>query len=70
MASIGHPLLGDTLYGGLGPESGGAPRALLHAASVEFIQPFTKEEVKVTAPMPDDFTEKYSLFKLRDIDAI
>lgn len=53
MASIGHPLLGDPLYGnGAVPGMG---RAALHAWRLRFLQPFTGEEVLVEAPVPADF---------------
>lgn len=37
MAAIGHPILGDALYG----DAGSAPRLLLHASSLSFIHPFS-----------------------------
>ncbi len=65
MASIGHPLIGDTLYGEEAalqedhirsmPE--GSARALLHAADLSFRQPFTGEKIHVKAPLPADFRE-------------
>ena len=55
LMSEGHPLFGDTLYGGAGTGQGGPGRALLHAAAVEFRQPFTGESLRVEAPLPEDF---------------
>ncbi|WP_130837739.1 RluA family pseudouridine synthase [Lachnoclostridium sp. Marseille-P6806] len=55
MMSEGHPLYGDTLYGGTGPKQGGPGRALLHASEAEFIQPFTGERLRFSAPLPEDF---------------
>lgn len=56
MASIHHPLVGDTVYG---PEKD--PFHLegqaLHAAVLGFIHPTTKEYVEFQAPLPDYFTE-------------
>ncbi len=56
MASIGHPLLGDPVYG-----SGKDPYHLngqaLHARSLGFIHPETGEYMEFTAPFPDYFTE-------------
>lgn len=37
MAAIGHPILGDALYG----DASSAPRLLLHAASLDFLHPLT-----------------------------
>jgi 23S rRNA pseudouridine1911/1915/1917 synthase len=44
LASIGHPLLGDTLYGG--PPLGDQNRHLLHAVSIAFIDPITHRRVE------------------------
>lgn len=49
LSSIGHPLIGDTLYG----SSVKQQRQALHAVKVEFIHPFTEEEILCTAPMLD-----------------
>ena len=51
MKAIGHPLLGDSLYGGNTEFIG---RVSLHAAKMEFLSPFTNENVKITAPLFDD----------------
>ncbi len=54
MASIGHPLLGDTLY-----SSGRSPYKLqgqtLHAMTIGFLHPRTKEYLEVSAPLPEYF---------------
>lgn len=54
MASIGHPLLGDLLY-----SSGKSPYRLegqtLHAMTIGFIHPRTKEYLEITAPLPEYF---------------
>lgn len=54
MASIGHPLLGDTLY-----SNGKSPYNLqgqtLHAMTIGFIHPRTEEYMEVTAPLPEYF---------------
>lgn len=56
MASIHHPLLGDTVYG---PEKD--PFHLegqaLHAGVLGFIHPTTKEYVEFSAPLPEYFNE-------------
>ena len=56
MASIHHPILGDTVYG-----SDKDPFHLegqaLHAGVLGFIHPSTKEYVEFTAPLPDYFTD-------------
>ena len=54
MSSIGHPILGDTVYG---PQK--SPYALtgqtLHAKTLGFIHPTTKKYVEFDAPLPDYF---------------
>lgn len=54
MASIGHPLLGDAVY-----SSGRSPYKLqgqtLHAMTIGFIHPRTKEYLEVSAPLPEYF---------------
>lgn len=51
MASIGHPLLGDSLYGG---KSNAIGRPALHCQSVRMKQPFSGKEIMVEAPLPED----------------
>ena len=50
-AYIGHPILGDTLYG---TPSNLIDRQALHSYSVSFIHPITKEAVNYKAPLPCD----------------
>ena len=52
LSYIGHPILGDTLYGG---EFNGINRQLLHAHKISFVHPITKELVEYVAPIPEDF---------------
>ena len=54
MASIGHPLLGDVIYGSKHPPHH-APRLMLHAWWVSFTHPRTGETIRVEAPMPEAF---------------
>ena len=56
MAHLGHPLLGDGLYGKEIPNSHGMTRAALHAASLEFVQPVTKEKIVLEAKLPKDIS--------------
>ena len=53
MASIGHPLLGDTLYNSK-CQRDGLERAALHAWKLCLVHPFTKEKMVLEAPLPDD----------------
>lgn len=50
-AAIGHPLLGDALYGG---DCRLFPRQALHCASVSFLHPVTDRPLTVAAPLPED----------------
>ena len=59
MASIGHPLLGDSLYGAKSPDKG-LEGQCLHASKLRFIHPDTKEAVELTCPLPDYFTDVLS----------
>lgn len=51
-SALGHPLVGDVLYGG--SCSGYMQRQALHCASISFFNPFTNRQVKVMAPLPKD----------------
>lgn len=53
MDSIGHPLIGDKLYGTADPK---LPfrRQALHAERIEFSHPISKKRMKVEAPLPQD----------------
>src|SRR5262245_63372060 len=56
LASIGHPVVGDRLYGAPA-EPPGHPalgRYFLHAASIRFGQPSTGKPVEVRAPLPPE----------------
>ena len=54
MASIGHPLLGDVLYGK--PDARIA-RAALHSSEVTCRQPFTGETIQIQVPLPEDMSQ-------------
>jgi len=51
LASIHHPVVGDTVYGAPG---GVLDRYFLHAQRITFTSPATGERVTVTAPVPGD----------------
>ncbi|MCR4589874.1 MAG: RluA family pseudouridine synthase [Lachnospiraceae bacterium] len=59
MASTGHPLTGDKLYGEESVNNDKACRTLLHAWKAEFRQPFSGEEIRITAPVPEDIRDYY-----------
>jgi len=53
LASIGHPLEGDPVYGGRGARR--LPRQALHAWKLAFVHPRTGKLLRFTAPPPADF---------------
>ncbi len=56
MASVGHPLLGDSVYG---PKKCPFPKLVgqtLHAETLGFIHPRTDEYMEFHAPLPEYFT--------------
>ena len=54
MASIGHPLLGDMVYGAAKPAPGLAGQCL-HARRLSFVHPRTGERLELECPLPDWF---------------
>lgn len=66
MASIGHPLLGDPVYGRTRPghrevlKRLGFERQALHAARLGFIHPINSQALAFDSPMPDDMQELLS----------
>jgi len=75
MACMGHPIVGDRMYGG-GPvyrsqlagradvaEGPLIGRQALHAHTIEFSHPRTNEPISLEAPWPDDFTETLAVLR-------
>ena len=66
MASIGHPLVGDPVYGRSGRTHGKILKELqfqrqaLHAAALEFVHPATKRRLSFSSPMPPDMQELFN----------
>lgn len=62
MASLGHPLLGDTVY-----STAKSPYTLegqcLHAMTLGFIHPRTGEYIECTAPLPEYFEHLLEIMK-------
>ncbi|MBC8079116.1 MAG: RluA family pseudouridine synthase [Gorillibacterium sp.] len=66
MSHLGHPLVGDKLYGGkqeivIAKSTGAAmgstlavTRQALHGEQLEFLHPLTRERIHLFAPLPDD----------------
>ena len=55
MASLRHPLVGDTLYGGM--PLGALQRQALHAYRLAFAHPVTQAPLEFHAPAPQDLQE-------------
>lgn len=55
MAYLGHPILGDTVYGAKKPVPGLTGQCL-HAVGLQFIHPRTKELISLSCPLPGEFT--------------
>ena len=55
MAHIGHPILGDTVYGAKTPVPGLTGQCL-HATGLRFVHPRTGETVELHCPLPEEFT--------------
>jgi 23S rRNA pseudouridine1911/1915/1917 synthase len=65
LASSGHPVVGDPLYGGGGKRLAGTPmqnthRQMLHAWRLAFSHPLSGQSVSVEAPLPPDMQELLS----------
>ena len=65
LASIGHPLVGDPVYGRTRPvhqdvlKRLGFHRQALHAAELGFIHPVSKENLSFKSPLPSDIQELF-----------
>ncbi|MES9684075.1 RNA pseudouridine synthase [Bacillus sp. AFS001701] len=54
LSFLGHPLIGDLLYGG---KQKLLNRQGLHASNVQFTNPFTKENLSIDIPYPSDIKQ-------------
>ena len=59
MAHIGHPVLGDLVYGRKKPEKGLSGQCL-HAKRIKFIHPSTGQPMEFETPLPDYFLQVLS----------
>ena len=69
MASLGHPLIGDTLYNPQGTWEC-FERAALHAWRLTFYQPFTEKKIILEAPLPGDFCTFFNENEEKNYDRI
>lgn len=55
MASVGHPILGDMVYGHKKPELGQDTQCL-HARQLKFVHPVSGELIELSCPLPEYFS--------------
>ena len=65
MASMGHPLLGDSVYGPRRCPFPGLKGQTLHARTIGFIHPRSGEYLEIDAPYPKYFIELLDRLRLR-----
>ena len=65
MASIGHPLLADNLYGG--SHTANLQRQALHAYKLGFLHPMTGESMQFHRPLPSDMQQALSDWGLSEV---
>jgi 23S rRNA pseudouridine1911/1915/1917 synthase len=66
LASIGHPILGDPLYGRK-RKLGTMGRQALHAHRLGFIHPQTGERVEFVSPIPKEFRDVLELLRSQTV---
>ena len=66
LASMGHPLLGDTVYGSKKPVPGLAGQCL-HAKKLSFLHPGTGERLTVECPLPAWFEDVLRKLRARSV---
>jgi len=66
LLAIGNPILGDKMYF-LEDKILNGKGLYLHAGSLEFSHPFTKEKIKISKELPKKFTKIFNDFKLINI---
>jgi 23S rRNA pseudouridine1911/1915/1917 synthase len=70
LSSIGHPLLGDPVYGRVRPNHRAMlknlnfTRQALHAAELGFVHPVSSVALHFESEMPDDMQQLFSAFAL------
>ena len=62
MAYIGHPILGDTVYGNR-KSVPGLQGQCLHDVGLKFIHPRTGEPVQLTCPLPEEFEKQLEKYR-------
>ncbi len=64
LAHLGHPIVGDSVYGVAAAKSYreawpavSARRQMLHAVALEFVHPITRARIELVAPLPQDMLD-------------
>jgi 23S rRNA pseudouridine1911/1915/1917 synthase len=70
LAAIGHPIVGDALYGSAPVAGNGDDRHFLHAAALRFTHPTSAAPMQIQSPLPDDFHATFRRFEGRHIRAV
>jgi 23S rRNA pseudouridine1911/1915/1917 synthase len=65
MKYIHHPVVGDPVYGNSSKNNFGMPRQALHAQSVAFIHPATREQMTFETPLPEDMKQLTERLKVK-----
>lgn len=60
---IGHPILGDLIYGGLKHDLPRPPRLMLHAYKISFKHPRTSQKMEFKASIPEEFQNYIQVLK-------
>ncbi len=63
LSYLGHPIIGDPVYGGLKHGIPKPKRLMLHSYRISFVHPRTKKEMRFEAPIPEDFQEYIKCLK-------
>jgi 23S rRNA pseudouridine1911/1915/1917 synthase len=66
LSSIGHPVLGDRVYGRSRESARPGDRPMLHAWKLAFPHPLTGAPISVEAPMPRDMARLIDKLKMDD----
>lgn len=65
LAALGHPIVGDTLYGDTAVnQQFSLRRQFLHASQISFLHPFTHQQLEITAPLPEDLLKALAQAKI------
>jgi 23S rRNA pseudouridine1911/1915/1917 synthase len=65
MASVGHPMVGDHMYGGrtFQKDDFVFARQALHAAEITFVHPVTLANMTIKAPFPADLAQLLAILR-------